>query len=199
MAGAGHIAEAMTSCYVVDAAKSRFQVKAFASGLLASLGHNPTIAIRKFTGEVRFREEAPEQSSLHIAIDADALTVTGNVSDKDRTEMERMMKQEVLETDRFSDIRFEGAGRAADKLADGMYRVTLGGRLALHGEEREIEFPCNVIVSPDTLRANGDFTIRQTDYRIKLVSVAGGSLKLKDELKFTFDIVAARSGSISCA
>ena len=44
----------------------------------------------------------------------------------------------------------------------------------------------------DSLRANGEFTIRQTDYRIKLVSVAGGALKLKDELKFTFDIVANR-------
>jgi len=42
------------------------------------------------------------------------------------------------------------------------------------------------------LRAFGDFTIRQSDYRIKLASVAGGALKLKDELKFTFDIVARR-------
>ncbi len=40
------------------------------------------------------------------------------------------------------------------------------------------------------LRANGEFSIRQTDYGIRLVSVAGGTLKLKDELKFTFDIVA---------
>ena len=44
----------------------------------------------------------------------------------------------------------------------------------------------------DILRANGEFTLRQTDYRIKLASVAGGALKLKDELKFTFDIVARR-------
>ena len=44
----------------------------------------------------------------------------------------------------------------------------------------------------DTLRANGEFALRQSDYRIKLASVAGGALKLKDELKFTFDIVARR-------
>jgi hypothetical protein len=36
----------------------------------------------------------------------------------------------------------------------------------------------------------GDFTLRQTNYGIKLVSVAGGALKLKDELKFSLDFTA---------
>jgi hypothetical protein len=42
------------------------------------------------------------------------------------------------------------------------------------------------------LRASGDFILRQADYQIKLVSVAGGALKLKDELKFSFEIVARK-------
>ena len=42
------------------------------------------------------------------------------------------------------------------------------------------------------LRASGDFSLDQTDYNIKLVSVAGGALKLKDELKFSFEMVARR-------
>jgi hypothetical protein len=42
------------------------------------------------------------------------------------------------------------------------------------------------------LRASSDFTLNQTDYNIKLVSVAGGTLKLKDELKFSFEIVARK-------
>ena len=40
------------------------------------------------------------------------------------------------------------------------------------------------------MRAKGEFTLKQTDYGIKLVSVAGGALKIKDELKFTFDVLA---------
>ena len=44
------------------------------------------------------------------------------------------------------------------------------------------------------LRASGEFTVRQTDYGIKPVSVAGGALKVKDELKFSFDIVARKQG-----
>jgi hypothetical protein len=41
-----------------------------------------------------------------------------------------------------------------------------------------------------TLRAKGGFAIKQSNFSIKPVSVAGGTIKVKDELKFTFDIVA---------
>ncbi len=34
--------------------------------------------------------------------------------------------------------------------------------------------------------------VRQTEYGIKLVSVAAGALKLKDELKFEFDLVGRK-------
>ena len=44
----------------------------------------------------------------------------------------------------------------------------------------------------DSLRANGEFTLRQTDFNIKPASAVGGTIKLKDELKFTFDIIATR-------
>ena len=52
--------------------------------------------------------------------------------------------------------------------------------------------PCTVMIDEERLRANGEFSIRQTDYGIRLVSVAGGTLKLKDELKFQFDMVGNR-------
>jgi polyisoprenoid-binding protein YceI len=192
MATSGNTVEGLVASYVVDASRSRFQVRGVASGLLSALGHNPTIAIRDFTGEVLYREQNPEQSSLRIEIPAASLAISGDLSEKDRLEMDRTMRQEVLETDRYPAIRFQGSGKQATTIATGMYRIALGGALSLHGVERDIEFPCNVTAGPDSLRANGEFSIRQTDYRIKLVSVAGGTLKLKDELKFQFDILAQR-------
>ena len=42
------------------------------------------------------------------------------------------------------------------------------------------------------LRAFGEFSLRQSDYGIKPVSAVGGGLKVKDEVKFTFDIVARK-------
>jgi len=192
MATSSNLAKGLVPSYVVDPGRSRFTAKATASGMLSAFGHNPTVAIRGFTGEAWFRAQAPEQSSLRIEIDARTLAIAGDVNEKDRQEMDRTMKEDVLETDQYPEIRFEGSGTQATKIAEGMYRITLGGKLTLHGVEQDVEVPCNVTVGDDSLRANGEFSIRQTDFRIKLVSVAGGTLKLKDELKFSFDIMAHR-------
>jgi hypothetical protein len=49
-----------------------------------------------------------------------------------------------------------------------------------------------VIINGSSVRAAGDFLIRQSDYEIAPVSAAGGAIKLKDEVKLTFDIVARK-------
>jgi hypothetical protein len=50
------------------------------------------------------------------------------------------------------------------------------------------------VVNGDSLRATGDFAFRQTDYDITLVSTAAGTIRVKDELKCKFDIVARKHG-----
>jgi polyisoprenoid-binding protein YceI len=95
---------------------------------------------------------------------------------------------ELVESARCPEIVFESATVSADA----NNRVEILGNLTLHGVTRRERVPAQFAVTGDILRAYGDFSIRQTDYRIKLASVAGGALKLKDELKFTFDIVAGR-------
>jgi hypothetical protein len=40
------------------------------------------------------------------------------------------------------------------------------------------------------LRANGEFPLLQSNFNIKPVTAVGGTIKLKDELKCSFDIVA---------
>ena len=168
------IAESVAASYVLDPGKSRFVVRASAGGLLSAFGHNPTIAIRNFTGEARVGRQASEQSSLRFEIDVVSLAVTGDVNDKDRHEMDRAMREDVLETSRFPEIAFASSGVQASKMAEGMYRMKIAGKLTLHGVTRDLELACNVTVGDDTLRASGDFTIRQTDYSIRLISVAGG-------------------------
>src|SRR5689334_20654697 len=178
--------------YRIEARRSRFVVRAFATGLLSAFGHSPTVAIRDFTGEVQFSPTHPEESSLRLRIKADSLEVTDEVSDKDRREIERQMREEVLETARYPEIVFESTRVAADKVTEGQYRVQITGNLSLHGITRECPINAQMIASEDMLRANGEFPIRQSDFGIKPVSAVGGTIKLKDELKFSFDIVARR-------
>lgn len=184
--------EAGRVCYQIDAGRSRFIVQAFATGMLSAFGHSPKIAIRQFTGAAWLSPDHPETASLRLQIKADALAVTDDVSDKDRREMERQMREEVLLTARYPEIVFESTRISADKIYANQYRAKITGNLTLHGVTRSCVIATQVIAGEDTLRANGEFTLRQTDFSIKPVSAVGGTIKLKDELKFTFDIVGSR-------
>jgi len=75
---------------------------------------------------------------------------------------------------------------------DAQFEVKLSGKLTMHGVTRSQPIVAKLSVTGTILRAVGGFTIRQSDYDIKPVSFAGGSLKVKDELECTFDIVARR-------
>ena len=178
--------------YAIDAGMSRFTVRAFATGLFSAMGHNPTIAIRDFSGDAEFSPETPDQASLHLKIRADSLAVTDDVSERDRREMEYTMNESVLETSRFPEIVYESSTVSANPANDGRYQMTLRGNLTLHGVTKTQAVPAQVSIMGDMLRANGEFTVRQTAYGIKLVSVAGGTLKLMDDLKCVFEIVARK-------
>ena len=185
-------AETPTDRYVIDSRSSRFTVQAFATGLLAKMGHNPTIGIRDFSGEMRFNPDRLEAGSFHLVIKTASLSVQDDISTKDLKEMERLMSQEVLETAKFPEIVYDAPTISVTKMADALCSATLNGNLTLHGVTRSQSIPVRVALFGSMLRASGDFSLDQTDYNIKLVSVAGGALKLKDELKFSFEIVARK-------
>ncbi len=178
--------------YVVDGRSSRFTVQAFATGMLARMGHNPTIGIRDFSGEMKFNPDKLEAGSFHLVIKSASLSVQDDISDKDLREIERLMKQEVLETAKFPEIVYDAPSISVTKMADALYSAALNGKLTLHGVTRNQPISVRVALFGTMLRASGEFSLDQTDYNIKLVSVAGGALKLKDELKFSFEILARR-------
>ena len=184
--------EESTVRYALDPKVSRFTVQAFAAGLFSSFGHNPVIAITDFSGEAKVTPATIEPASLLIKIPAASLAVASDVSEKDKKEIERMMQQNVLESSKYPEILFECSQFAHSVNANGQYWVGMNGDLTLHGVTRGQNVSANVSIDGDTLRAQGTFSLLQTDYEIQLVSVAGGTLKVKDELKFTFDVVARK-------
>jgi polyisoprenoid-binding protein YceI len=180
--------------FTVNTRASRFTVRAFASGVLSAFGHNPNIAIREFTGEAQVNPEKVEESRLLLTINAASLGVTDDISDKDRREIERQMLEEVLEVSSYPEIVYECSRFTANKTGEGQYQVTLDGDLTLHGVTRNQSVSARVTLGGDTLTAFGDFALRQSDYEIELVSALGGALKVKDEIKGTFNIVARKQG-----
>lgn len=158
--------------------------------MLSMFGHNPVIAIRGFGGDVRCIPGTLESASLLMLVQADSLAVVNKVSDKDQREMERGMREDVLEVARYPEIVFMSTKISASRTAEGRYQARINGNLSLHGVTREHIINAQVRVNEGGLRAQGEFSLRQTDYKIKPVSAVGGTLKMKDELKFSFDIHA---------
>jgi polyisoprenoid-binding protein YceI len=182
--------ENMAVRYRIDPRQSQFIVQAEATGLLSFVGHNPVIAICGFGGDARFVPGTLHQASLLMLVQANSLAVVGEVSDKDRPEIERAMREDVLEIARYPEIVYMSTSVTTDKIAEGQYRAKIGGSLSLHGATRSHSVDAELAVNGGNLRARGEFTLRQSDYNIKQFSVIGGTLKVKDELKFSFDIKA---------
>src|ERR1700730_18428334 len=178
--------------YTIDPAASRFTVRAFAVGMLSGFGHNPVIGIRDFSGEVNFAPDNLAGSSVGITINAGSFEVQNDVSEKDRLEITRTMNDQVLEVKRFPEIAFESRQVSGMQLGESLYVLRIEGDLFLHGVTRRQTVSVNVVPADDKLRAYGEFSIKQSDFKIKLVSVAGGALKVKDELRISFDVNAGK-------
>jgi|ERR1035437_227730 polyisoprenoid-binding protein YceI len=178
--------------YTLDPGVSRFTVRAFASGMLSAFGHSPTFAIRQYSGEVQVDPETLEGASLRLVIKSGSLEVADNIGDKDRRDIETEMRDRVLEVGKYPEIAYKYSRVVAKKTGDDQYTVTLNGDLTLHGIAREQSVTAKVAVTGDMLRAFGEGSLRQSDYNIKLVSALGGGLKVKDEVKLSFDLVARK-------
>jgi polyisoprenoid-binding protein YceI len=176
--------------YVIDARASRFTVQAFASGILSAMGHNPRVGIRTFSGEVDFNADAAQASGFRLSMKANSLDVLDDISDKDRLEIERMMNEQVLEPAKYPAIVYEAPTVTITRTEGNLYSATLNGTLSFHGVTRNQSVSARIAAFNEMLRASGEFTLNQSDYGIKPISIAGGTLKVKDELKFSFEMVA---------
>lgn len=178
--------------FVIESRRSRLTVQAFATGILSAMGHNPTLSMRVLEGEVSFDAERGEAAGLRLAIQAGSVEVIDDIRDGDRREIEKVTKNDVLETGKYPEITYTASAIAVSKLGDALYAATANGELSFHGVTRNQTVTARIVGLGEMLRVSGDFALKQSDFEIKPVSVAGGAMKLKDELKFTFELMARR-------
>lgn len=181
------------SRYVIDASQSSFVVQVFSTGLLSAFAHNPRINIQDFHGIVDFVRSGGslDQVALNLRIRSDSLVVADNIGAKDREEIHSRMRSNVLESDRYPQIVYESSRVTASGTGD-RYWAAVAGDLTIHGVTKNLSISARVALNGDSLRASGEFSLKQSEFGITLVSVAGGTIRVKDELKFTFDIKAGK-------
>jgi polyisoprenoid-binding protein YceI len=176
--------------YRIDAGQSDFMVHAFVGGLLSGFGHNHNIAIKDISGETQFTDGTVVPASLRMKIRADSLAVTDKVSDSDRQTIEKTMREQVLETGKYPEITFNSTTIEVNKNSDTQYQGNIWGDLTLHGVTHNVFIKAQLTLDRKTVRARGEFSLKMTDYSIKPPSVAGGTITVKDTLKFNFNILS---------
>ena len=178
--------------YVMDTKVSQFTVQAFASGLISVVAHSPKIAVREWKGDVDFVPDPLADAHFSMKAKSASLEVLDELRDDDRRQLQSVMYQEVLETARFPEFTFESSAIDAKRQKESLYQISITGRLTLHGVSNTQALVAQVAFGVDSFRAYGEFTVLQTDYGIKVASIAGGTLKLQDELKCSFYVIGRK-------
>ena len=165
-------------------------VRAFAGGLLFFKGHDHFVKVGDFTGEAELTPGALNPAALQLRVRADSLEETGSVfTPQQKQIINKELREIVLETAKYPEITFKSTD-VTGNLTGGQYEAKIGGNLTLHGVTRHIVIPATVTLSGNDLRARGEFTVNRGDYKVKATSAVHGLVRVRDKLKFTFDIVA---------
>jgi polyisoprenoid-binding protein YceI len=163
----------------IDTHKSVMTVRVLKAGMFSAFGHEHEISAPIKDG--KFSEA---DRSVDLTVDARQMRVMDkDVSDKDRAEIqETMLGPKVLDTAQFPEIHFHST--AVDPAGDGRWTVT--GDLALHGKTHPVKLEVRV----QNGHYQGTAELKQKDFGIEPIVVGGGAVKVKNELRVEFDIVA---------
>lgn len=179
--------------YVIDTPRSKFNARAFAGGLLWFKGHDHHLVAREFSGEVDLTPDSITPASLHLVVKAGSLVETGEAFTEPQKEIiNKELREIVLHPDRYPDITFQSTSVTAKPAERGGYNVKIRGNLTLHGVTRNEEINTRVTLQGNEMRAIGDFTIDRGGYGVKATSAFHGLVRVRDTVKFTFDIVAVK-------
>ena len=179
--------------YTLDASQSKFIAHAMAGGLFWFKGHDHLVAVREFTGEARLDPDSVASSSLQINAKAGSMIETSSVfTDPQKQIINKELHDIVLEPDKYPEIVFKSTGVTGKATAANQYDLKLAGDLTLHGVTRPITIPVKVSVTGNDLRAQGEFSIDRGDFKVKATSAFHGLVRVRDQVKFEFDIVGHR-------
>jgi polyisoprenoid-binding protein YceI len=165
----------------IDVKQSTITIHVGRAGLFSALGHDHVVQAPIAAGTI---DENPSRPQVEFRVTARELKVMDpDVKPEERAEIQRdMLGPKVLDSERFPEIRFRST--SIERSGDGKWKVS--GELTQRGETR----PVQATVTGGNGQYRGTAKFKQTDFGIKPVSAAGGTIKTKDELRIEFEIRA---------
>jgi polyisoprenoid-binding protein YceI len=165
----------------IDVEHSRIRIHVGKSGLFSAAGHEHWVLAPIAEGAF---EEGPS-SSFSFRVDSRQMKLEEDksLSAEQQAEVERTMQTQVLESEKYPDIRFRST--SIEPASQDSWVVH--GELSLHGQTR----PLSTTVHKQENAYVGRCQIKQSDFGIQPVRVAGGMVRVKDELDIQFSVLPA--------
>jgi hypothetical protein len=163
----------------IDVARSSLKIRVFKSGVFSGFAHDHEIQAPIEEGKI----DSSTHASVQLRVDSRKMRVLDpEISADKRAEIQHTMQSaEVLDAEKFPEISYESTSVSGN--GDAHWKVR--GNLTLHGKKQPVE----VEVSLEGGHYRGSTSIKQSDFGIEPIRIAGGAVKVKDELKVEFDIV----------
>jgi len=184
------VAAAGPRTFTVDTEHSRALIDVGKSGAFSFAGHTHEVEAPLTNGVIHVDPDALDRSDVRLEFNAGAMRVTGKgdpPADIPKV-TQAMLGEQVLDAKTYPSITFVST-RVTAKGALPAVDLSVIGNLTIHGTTRPVTAPVAMKLDGATLTAAGKFSIKQSDFGIKPISV-GGVVKVKDELTIAFTIAA---------
>jgi polyisoprenoid-binding protein YceI len=187
-------ATAADRTYRVDPSRSRATIHVGKAGAFSFIaGHTHEIVGPIESGSIDVDLDALPRSRVTLVIAAAELKVSakGEPEGDPPKVQEAMSGEKVLDVARHPRITFESTGATLQSRRGTLLDLMVSGTLTIRDVAQPVTVPVHVDIADASLTASGRFTIKQSAFGIKPVSV-GGVVAVKDALDIDFSIVAAR-------
>jgi len=164
----------------IDVGASSVTVHVFKSGLFSAFADNHVVNAPIASG--RISDDSPAAISFSIRT-GDLRVLDPGLAPAHRAEVQaRMLSADVLDASTFPEITF-----ASTKiLPTGPDKWQVTGQLTLHGHVQTIAFA----VARASGKYRGQVALKQHDFGIEPIKIAGGTVRVKDEVTIQFEIAA---------
>lgn len=164
----------------IDTQRSTIAIQVGKSGLFSAAAHDHIVDAPISSGTIS--ESGTPRIEFRVETAKMSVRPDAKIDAKDQATIQTHMQEMTLETKKFPEITFRSV--RIDKLADGEWRVD--GDLSLHGVTKRISL--NVKKTDEAYITHA--VLKQTDFGIKPISIAGGAIKVKNEVEIDFHFFA---------
>lgn len=180
-----------TRVYTIDLSQSKIIATLTQEGFIARRYPTHRVEVKNFSGKIEISER--DETRIAVEVEAESKSLTNadeSMSEFERREFHNVVHNVVLESDKFPKIKFVSVSVSDARKSGDTRTFTLNGDLSLRDATRRVSFPVTVTIAKDQLRATGAAELKQTDLGIAPYSGKLGLIKIGNELKIDFAIVA---------